>query len=779
MLLLTTSTQIIPGSIQDSSSSDTEYSSESGTSNNKATKTRAASDFIKLGPDQTAFGRFGEIKIYQLTLLNNLTISDYFDITVASAPSNWAVTLFHIDNVTILVDSDEDNDGIPDTGLIEPLQSFEFIVKVTVPHTQAFNEPEITLVTAQSSLSAVPHQISCRLVTKAYPYLDATKSVSPVTVYEEAAEELGLPTRARVMINIKGGGIPNPVEQYSDTVFLIDNTGSMLNNDPTKIRISAAKSYVNNMTEPALGAVVTFYGTMIYPRGYAWLARGPTYAEEHLSSNYQRINENIDYVGLDSNIGGGTNILRALQVGNNELINYGDPEHLWYEILLTDGYDSGNAIPGDRDAAIRNEAQRAASNNIVIFTIGLGNATNAPLLRNIASTTGGEYFSAENASQLMDIYNEIHFKVNSVAGQDPDPTDENSMVRDVLPDYINVVHGSFRVEPGSIPTSPVPARIEENPTNTSMHWDIAEILINQSWLVSFEVTSSKVGWVPVGVYPDSRILYTNWNFERIYAFSLPEVWIEVLPIPRPDVLPTDVKVNNIPYETLDNFQVLRGESVKISAKVQNIGNAATFEYSDVFVIGFFIETNPSSPFYSTGVEGLSIDAISSEIQVTWNAPYTLDIYEISIFADWQDHLPEGIDGEKNNIYNLNINVTHRPEIDLIPIELQIDEQYVIDPLLNVVEVEVESEVKIDLKVKNKGNENTNYYTPEFNVVLIDRKTPEEPLELDKIGAISANKSSEKITFYWKAPIYPGSVNLEIEVDSTNLIPEGPKGELNN
>jgi Ca-activated chloride channel family protein len=84
-------------------------------------------------------------------------------------------------------------------------------------------------------------------------------------------------------------------------------------------------------------------------------------------------------------------------------------------VLLTDG--ENNEQPEPLDAA-----QAAADQGIRIYTVGLGSAAgttlnlngfqvhtqlNEPLLQQIASVTGGEYFAAPDAQTLKSIYDNL------------------------------------------------------------------------------------------------------------------------------------------------------------------------------------------------------------------------------------------------------------------------------------------------------------------------------------------------------------------------------------
>jgi len=77
-------------------------------------------------------------------------------------------------------------------------------------------------------------------------------------------------------------------------------------------------------------------------------------------------------------------------------------------ILLTDGNDTASRVPPEHAADI------ARQNGVVIYTIGVGdpagsgeNRVDLGVLRNVAGTTGGQFFRAEDGAQLQAIYAEI------------------------------------------------------------------------------------------------------------------------------------------------------------------------------------------------------------------------------------------------------------------------------------------------------------------------------------------------------------------------------------
>jgi Ca-activated chloride channel family protein len=77
-------------------------------------------------------------------------------------------------------------------------------------------------------------------------------------------------------------------------------------------------------------------------------------------------------------------------------------------VLLTDGNDTASRVPPEHAADI------AQQNGVVIYTIGVGdpaasgeNRVDFGALQNVASTTQGQFFRAENGAQLQSIYADI------------------------------------------------------------------------------------------------------------------------------------------------------------------------------------------------------------------------------------------------------------------------------------------------------------------------------------------------------------------------------------
>lgn len=158
--------------------------------------------------------------------------------------------------------------------------------------------------------------------------------------------------------------------------FSIDSSGSMGSNDPKDIRLQTAKEFVDKLDENDQAAVIDF----------------DSYAEVKcsLTSDKEAIKSCIDEI--DSS--GGTNIGAGMRAAIDQL--KGSTSPVKYVILLTDGDGSYN----------HSLTQEAKDLGIVVFTIGLGRGVNENLLKQIAEGTGGKYYFAETAADLIDSFNE-------------------------------------------------------------------------------------------------------------------------------------------------------------------------------------------------------------------------------------------------------------------------------------------------------------------------------------------------------------------------------------
>ncbi len=215
--------------------------------------------------------------------------------------------------------------------------------------------------------------------------------------------------------------IKSPDDSYSemnclDVVLVIDSSGSMSSNDSKKLRLTAAKSFVDKLGEDDRGAVIDFDSS-------ATLYQGLTSDHDALYTAIEKINSS-----------GGTNISNAMKLAISQFTSddYTREDAYKYIILLTDGDGTYST----------SYTTLAAENNIVVYTIGLGSGVKESVLSAIAEGTGGKYYFASEAIDLSDIYEEISFETIDYT------TDSNN---DGISDYYtNLINsGDLRLSTGS------------------------------------------------------------------------------------------------------------------------------------------------------------------------------------------------------------------------------------------------------------------------------------------------------------------------------------------
>jgi len=465
---------------------------------------------VSLVADQRVMADIGTTVAFPLTATNLQSVPEVLNVEwIADLP--WPVA-FRWPNGTVLSDSAADADLIPDLGLVGPAASAVFRAEVTVPIEGLLRDGNV--VTVSVSPATVPVARDPAFLTiDLYPHFDVMRTVNPQTVYLQGT---GPPYNeiAQVTVSASGAGLPIVTLVPHDVVFQIDESGSMNGNDPTNLRTEAVKAYIDMMRVDDRGALIGFTGV-------AWVVnnRPLTYAD---AMGKVLLKGDADTLACSPSCGGATNIDAALQLGNDWIITYGNRSRPRIEILLTDGRCTVGVPPCPNTNAILDQA---VAEGIVIYTVALGADIDIPFLQNIATRTGGQFYQAQTAQDLIAIYQLIGMRVNRTAGIDPDVTDARPMVEDHVPLYLNLVPGSF-YDPATGQPRP-PEYVLQLPDRTVLQWNVSRILINETWSVRYSVTSTRIGVQDVAWHPDSRVAYTRWDGSTVFQ-PIPQAQIEVL-----------------------------------------------------------------------------------------------------------------------------------------------------------------------------------------------------------------------------------------------------------
>ncbi len=176
-----------------------------------------------------------------------------------------------------------------------------------------------------------------------------------------------------------------------DVILVVDVSGSMNSPIPpgTTTRLDAAKE-----------AGITFLNAMTFPGDQAGIVSFGDQA--HLVHALDDNRQSLITAMQSLTIQGATRIDLGLIAARMELTGTNHiNDHDQVLILLTDGYPSQV-----NEATVLAEASTTKASGIIIYTIGLGNDTNANLLRKMA-TAPDHYYESPSTTELNTIYQEI------------------------------------------------------------------------------------------------------------------------------------------------------------------------------------------------------------------------------------------------------------------------------------------------------------------------------------------------------------------------------------
>lgn len=216
--------------------------------------------------------------------------------------------------------------------------------------------------------------------------------VEPVSEANRDATEPDLPV---------SGANPEQV-LLKDVMLVLDNSGSMKNNDPGFLTGKAVKEFISRQDENTRVGMVIFGQSVRLPVALT---------DVSLANRENILNsiEDINYEGLFTESPAG--IERAIY----ELKNKGREDAIKSIIFMTDGIvDTGD--PGqdlEKSKWLREDlASDAADNKIKIFAIAFTDAADFQLIQSIAQKTKGEYYRALKAEDLHNVFEQINTIIN-------------------------------------------------------------------------------------------------------------------------------------------------------------------------------------------------------------------------------------------------------------------------------------------------------------------------------------------------------------------------------
>lgn len=319
-----------------------------------------------------------------------------------------------------------------------------------------------------------------------------TKTASP---YNIAIAGSGTNDITTVAITVTGAGSTTTTSVPMDIVFAIDSSGSMTWNDPSNLRLQAAKDFIDRMDSSKDAAGVVSWDSSIN-----FMAA--------LTNNFGDAKSAVDSV--DSS--GGTDLTAGLSGAISILdANLRSEESAEVIIFLSDG--DGSYSPSIADAA--------AAKGYTIYSIGLGSSVNVANLQDMSTRTGGTYYSAPTPENLGAIFNNIFTQVTT--STIPYYVD----VIEVTQEYI-VDEDSFNVAPDSVVT--------DSSGITTITWNNIGLISDgdpdlsddENVLLSFNAKSDQSGSnLGVDVLGNAKVCYTDSNGIDIGCVDIPQAYINV------------------------------------------------------------------------------------------------------------------------------------------------------------------------------------------------------------------------------------------------------------
>ena len=455
-----------------------------------------------------------EVARHNLTITNRDPAAITVDLNWTAPPAGWTVDGFESDGTTPLTDTT--GDGQPDVSLGangSATDDVGIVIAVTAPSTPPPVDFLNTTVVATPTDGSGAENTT--VTTNLGPYVAVDRWADPTTI-----NLLGMGGVEQTTITLALGGrgiaMPGVGSRAADVAFVIDDTGSM------GTWINAVKADVDLITDSLIENVTDVrFGLVSYGDEFA----GELDLDLDLTPNVAAFKAAVN--GLFASGGGDwpEDPDLALELAANLSWRPTGATKIMVLIGDAEAHDN-NHLVGVAGWALR---ERGIHTNAV----ACGTNPNTISWFLSAATNGGGYFVNLGSPGALaeEIIKGIMTIVppNDQAARDPDPTDLDPMIRDVLPPYIAYVPVTF-ADPAT-GTPKAPTSIDVDPLgNTILGWDLATLRVNESWAVSFRVTSDRGGLVPTSVVGMSRVSFVSWRNDTRLLF-LPETPVNVLSPP--------------------------------------------------------------------------------------------------------------------------------------------------------------------------------------------------------------------------------------------------------
>ncbi len=204
----------------------------------------------------------------------------------------------------------------------------------------------------------------------------------------------------------------------------------------------------------------------------------------------------------------------GMAVATDELVFRGRANVEWIEILLTDGRTNSGRDP-------LREAEDAADEHVVIYSVGVGSSVNRDLLTKIAETTGGKFFSTYSDSVMDEIL--------QVEVSQRDAVVKNIIITETLTKNLKYEETLSNNNSSGNTSEAKPEVIYNSDGTTTLRWRVDELFKNELWSTTYTVSAREVGTYRLHQYP-SHVTYEDFR-GRNFDTDLPDLRLDVRPTP--------------------------------------------------------------------------------------------------------------------------------------------------------------------------------------------------------------------------------------------------------
>lgn len=338
----------------------------------------------------------------------------------------------------------------------------------------------------------------------------------------------------------------------------------------------------------------------------------------------------IDTITAD----GLTAIDEGLFVANNELSSVDGNSTI---VIMTDGIDNAGYH------SLLEEAYRAKANNTTIYTVGFGNTESEvdPILAEIASITGGEYYFAPNSSVLKEIFKGIAMQITDFAAGGPELNLHvpYNFVSPMAVAKVTYVTGSSNATTGNLTQFDIPVppgrnnaepAITTSGTMSIFEWKLPTLGPGDKWGIWYQMKVEGAGYVPL-ILPSSTVTYTDLSGENITIY-----------IPTAGGMPVGggggLGVLSYSLGELimdpDESVLSIGESTNITLTIKDITGNSSFAYVILHSsLGSFDNYENTTSVNPINVTVVGSDHVSFTSQIAGNAYITAYAYNTNNVSD--------------------------------------------------------------------------------------------------------------------------------------------------